>query len=113
MKPLHTTTHDTPAGPVIRIGGVLDYDTAPELRSRLSALVLRSGDRLVLDLTALEFCDSSGIAAFLAARNHAQAAGADVGLDAVPEKTLRLLRVMGLDEVFGASARRPGSPREA
>ncbi|MEU1124643.1 STAS domain-containing protein [Streptomyces sp. NPDC005899] len=100
MSPLQIITRDAVTGPVLEIVGELDYDTAAELRERLAAVTLRPGQRLVLDLGSMRFCDSSGIAALIAARNHAQAHRADVALAAVPAHTLRVLRVVGLDQVF-------------
>ncbi len=66
----------------------------------------------------MEFCDSSGLGALIAAHNHAQAAGADIALAAVPATTLRILRIVGLDQVFpvhsdsdSADRARPAGPR--
>ncbi|MDQ1033824.1 anti-sigma B factor antagonist [Streptomyces sp. V3I8] len=100
MSPLTVTVREAATGPVLEVAGELDYDTAGELRERLAALTLRPGRRLVLDLTAMEFCDSSGIAALIAARNAALAADADIALAGVPDNTLRVLRVVGLDQIF-------------
>jgi anti-anti-sigma regulatory factor len=46
------------------------------------------------------FCDSSGLAALIAARSHAHGAQADIALAAVPPHTLRVLRIVGLDQIF-------------
>ncbi|MEU5899525.1 MULTISPECIES: STAS domain-containing protein [Streptomyces] len=112
MSPLKIITGDSATGPVLEIIGDLDHHTAPELRDKLPTVGLRPGGRLVLDLTAMHFCDSSGITALLAARHHAQAAGADIALAAVPANTLRILRIVGLDQIFAlhddvAAATRP------
>ncbi|MEV5343892.1 STAS domain-containing protein [Streptomyces sp. NPDC052676] len=100
MSPLKITARDALTGPVLKIIGDLDYSTAPELRAQLSVLALQPGQRLVLDLADMEFCDSSGITALIAARNHAQAAQADVALAGVPPHTLRVLSIVGLDQIF-------------
>ncbi|MFJ9742953.1 STAS domain-containing protein [Streptomyces sp. NPDC101166] len=100
MSPLKITTRDAATGPVLEISGELDYANAAELRDLLPTLPLRAGQRLVVDLGGMEFCDSSGITALIAARNHAQAAQADIALAAVPANTLRVLRMVGLDQVF-------------
>ncbi|KJY16586.1 MULTISPECIES: STAS domain-containing protein [unclassified Streptomyces] len=100
MSPLNIEVRDAPIGPVLEVIGELDYDTSAELRHLVAALPLKPGQRLVLDLARMEFCDSSGISALIAARNHAQSAGADIALAAVPANTLRVLRVVGLDQVF-------------
>ncbi|MGW3357516.1 STAS domain-containing protein [Streptomyces bungoensis] len=100
MSPLTITTRDASTGPVLEIAGELDYANADELRERLTTLALRPGQRLVLDLSGMEFCDSSGITALINARNHAHAAQADIALAAVPAHTLRVLRIVGLDQIF-------------
>ncbi|MFJ5997289.1 STAS domain-containing protein [Streptomyces sp. NPDC092370] len=100
MKPLTVRQRATATGPVLYVTGDLDYDQAPELRGSLGRLSLAPGQCLVLDLAGLEFCDSSGITALLAARQHALAAGADVVLAAVPSNLLRVLTLVGLDQVF-------------
>ncbi|MFF1546374.1 STAS domain-containing protein [Streptomyces sp. NPDC058291] len=100
MSPLKITTRDATTGPVLEIIGELDYQHAAELTDLLATITLDPGQRLVLDLARMEFCDSSGISALIAARNLAHAARADVALAAVPAHTLRVLRVVGLDQIF-------------
>ncbi|MEU3856563.1 STAS domain-containing protein [Streptomyces sp. NPDC028722] len=100
MSPLKITIRDAATGPVLEISGDLDYGTATELRELLPTLTLPAGRRLVLDLAGMTFCDSSGITALIAAHNHALAADADLALAAVPAHTLRILRIVGLDQVF-------------
>ncbi|OEJ93377.1 STAS domain-containing protein [Streptomyces thermolilacinus] len=104
MSQLRITTHDTATGPVLAVSGELDYTSAPELRALVAGVTLRPGQRLVLDLRGMEFCDSSGITAMIAARGHALDAGADIALAAVPPHTLRVLRLVGLDQVFTVQA---------
>ncbi|MET9844827.1 STAS domain-containing protein [Streptomyces ossamyceticus] len=87
-------------GPVLEIIGELDYSNATRLRELLLTLTLRPGQRLFLDLAGLTFCDASGITALIAARGHAHAAQADIALAAVPAHTLRILRLVGLDQIF-------------
>lgn len=101
MNELTLTTRTTATGTVVlNLLGELDFYTAPQLREALAALALETGQRLVLDLGALTFCDSSGISMLIGARNHALAAGADIALAAVPARVLRIFTVVGLDQVF-------------
>ncbi|MGW2787473.1 STAS domain-containing protein [Streptomyces populi] len=100
MSPLKITTRDAATGPVLEISGELDYDSAPGLRELIPTVTLRPGQRLTLDLGGMEFCDSSGLSALIAAHNHAHAARADIALAAVPAHTLRTLRIVGLDQIF-------------
>ncbi|WP_329145563.1 STAS domain-containing protein [Streptomyces sp. NBC_01456] len=100
MSPLKITTRDAATGPVVEIFGDLDHASAAALRALIPTIALQPGQRLVLDLSGMEFCDSSGITALLAARNRTQAAQADIALAAVPANTLRVLRLVGLDQIF-------------
>ncbi|MER6401804.1 MULTISPECIES: STAS domain-containing protein [unclassified Kitasatospora] len=100
MNPLNITHRDAPTGPALQVVGDLDYEHAPTLRARVEYLALRPGQCLVIDLSGVEFCDSSGITALLAARRHTQAAGAELTLTAVPENTLRILAITGLTQIF-------------
>ncbi|MFJ1967719.1 STAS domain-containing protein [Streptomyces sp. NPDC087903] len=105
-SPLNIASRDAAAGPVLEIAGALDYAHATALREHVSRCALDPGQCLTLDLAGMDFCDSTGITALIAARNHALAAGADIALTAVPPNTLRVLRIVGLDQIFTI---RPGT----
>ncbi|SDJ42746.1 STAS domain-containing protein [Nonomuraea jiangxiensis] len=100
MFPLQITRRDSATGPVLYVTGDLDHHYAPVLRDQVERLDVKAGQCLVIDLAGLEFCDSSGITALLAARQFAQAAGADFALAAVPDNTLRILTIVGLHRIF-------------
>ena len=100
MKPLTIVSSRTPAGPLLEGAGDLDPSNAHQLRKAAVGAVVSSGLMLVMDLGELGFCDSSGITALIAVRNHVVAAGAGLILVAVPEALRRLLHLTGLDQVF-------------
>ncbi|WP_406091568.1 STAS domain-containing protein [Streptomyces sp. NBC_01013] len=100
MSRLTITARDAATGPVLEIAGDLDHSTAPELRRVVDRLPVTGGQLLVLDMADVQFCDSSGISALLAARNLAMEKGGDIALAAVPANTARILRIIGLDRVF-------------
>ncbi len=100
MSALTITIRDATTGPVLELAGDLDYDQAPRLRQALETLAMQPAQRLVMDLTGIQFCDSSGITVLIVARNLAVAARADIALAGVPDNTLRILRIVGLDQIF-------------
>ncbi|MFE7169734.1 STAS domain-containing protein [Streptomyces sp. NPDC057616] len=100
MSHLAIHTRITTAGPVMELAGELDYDNYTQVRDLLPDLALRAGQQLVIDLTGITFCDSSGITALIAARNHALAAQASIVLTAVPHRIGRIFSMVGLDQVF-------------
>ncbi|MFJ3714394.1 STAS domain-containing protein [Streptomyces sp. NPDC090057] len=100
MTPLNITHRDATAGPVLYVAGELDHAQAAMLRQELDSLTLRPGQCLDIDLSGLEFCDSTGITVLLSARQQAEAADAGIVLTAVPPHLLRILTIVGLDQVF-------------
>ncbi len=94
------TTRLTPTGVVLHFVGQLDAATTPKALHAIGDLVLRDGQHVVVDLSELDFCDSSGISALIAARNTALAADAAIALVAVPRRLARTFALIGLDRVF-------------
>ncbi|AGL17332.1 STAS domain-containing protein [Actinoplanes sp. N902-109] len=81
---------------VVTVRGNLDLDSAPVLRTTLGQVLDRPVPRIVVDLSGVEFCDSTGLSSFVVAHNRARAAGGWVRL-ASPSGWLReLLDTVGL-----------------
>jgi anti-sigma B factor antagonist len=85
----------------IAVAGELDLASAPQLEEALLPR-LRAGADVVLDLTALEFMDSTGVrvivAAHLAAQEHA---GRFALVRTAPEGAVaRVLEISGLDSML-------------
>ncbi|MFJ8962345.1 STAS domain-containing protein [Lentzea sp. NPDC102401] len=91
---------DTQAGPVLELAGDLDDATAPLALQAVKALTPRAGQQVVVDLTELRFCDSSGISTLIAAHNLAHAADAGIALAGVPRHLARALALVGLGGFF-------------
>ncbi|KRV50043.1 anti-anti-sigma factor [Wenjunlia vitaminophila] len=53
---------------VLRIEGDMDLVSSPAVRQRVHAAVAKGERRVVLDLTGVTFCDSSGIGVLIASR---------------------------------------------
>jgi anti-anti-sigma factor len=90
------------AGPqgclVVQICGELDIATAPELREQLLAILNRqTTSRLILDLSKLEFMDSSGVAVLIDTDRRARLLGGSVALVAPQRSVSRVLQICGVD----------------
>jgi anti-sigma B factor antagonist len=82
----------------VAVAGDLDLHTAPDLCRRLTA---RRGQRVVVDLSKLGFCDSCGLRALMGEAREAQFAGGRVSFVAPTEgSVLRLLELTGLVETL-------------
>ncbi|MCX2180940.1 MULTISPECIES: STAS domain-containing protein [unclassified Streptomyces] len=60
---------------VLRISGELDLVTSPLIRRRLHEAVAGGRHDVVLDLSAVRFCDSSGVGVLVAARRLMRSCG--------------------------------------
>ena len=100
MLPLTLQARTTGTGPLIEVGGALDFETAQDFHDLLPTLALLPGQQLSLDLGAVEFFDSSGVRALLAARSRAIGEQADLALLAVPGHVARVLDALGLQGSF-------------
>jgi anti-sigma B factor antagonist len=80
----------------ITVGGELDLANAPALRAALES-ELSVGKRVLLDLSAVTFIDSSGLAAIVQASNGARDADAQLELAAeMCQQARRLMELTGV-----------------
>jgi anti-sigma B factor antagonist len=83
---------------IVQICGELDISTSPDLRERLLAILNRGTmRRLILDLSRLEFMDSSGVAVLVNTERRARLLGRSVVLVAPQRPVWRVLEICGLD----------------
>jgi anti-anti-sigma factor len=78
----------------------LDVSVSPELKGEFILLCRPALKTLVIDLTAVEFCDSSGLSALLIADRQMRQHSGEIKLAGVHKKVLALLKISQLDKVF-------------
>lgn len=86
---------------VVAVSGEIDLYTAPRLHSELAAAVMGEGQpRVVVDMTGVEFCDSTGMNVLLAALRRVRERGGELVLAAPRPAVRKILQVTGLESVF-------------
>ncbi|MFG1954485.1 STAS domain-containing protein [Micromonospora sp. NPDC048830] len=88
-------------GACLHLAGELDMSSAPELNDAIDRLAAEGERHLLVDLSALTFCDSTGIAAFVRGDNRAAARGGWLRVTGATGRVERVLRITGLAEVLG------------
>lgn len=78
----------------------LDSSVSPELKGEFLVLCGPAMKNLVVDLTEVEFCDSSGLGALLIAERKMRENGGMVKLVGLQKKVLNLIRISRLDRAF-------------
>ncbi|WP_459754554.1 STAS domain-containing protein [Streptomyces sennicomposti] len=103
-------------GIILCVAGDLDHHTGPLLEQALSAIPLRPGTGLILEVADLEYCDSTGLTLMIKASHRARAADCSFSLAGPREDLMRVLALTGLDAFFtihADSAQAVGSLRPA
>ena len=79
----------------------LDASISPELKAEFLLLCKpKVSDKLIVDMTEVQFCDSSGLSALLIADRAMREHGGKVHLAHVHKKVLDLMKISQLDRVF-------------
>ncbi|RAJ38383.1 anti-sigma B factor antagonist [Kitasatospora sp. SolWspMP-SS2h] len=85
---------------VLRADGELDQHTAPELTRLVEEATFGPDNPVVIDLSGLTYCDSTGITTFVVAYNLARDTGAPFVLVGPNSDLMRVFRIVGLDQLF-------------
>jgi anti-sigma B factor antagonist len=86
--------------PVFELSGSLDIATSPTVRASLLEASARGDHRLIVDLTNVEFLDSTGLGALIGAQRRAREFGGELRLVVKEGQIVRLLRITGLLKIF-------------
>ncbi|HEX6472928.1 MAG TPA: STAS domain-containing protein [Streptosporangiaceae bacterium] len=96
MQHLQLTTQEVGGHAVLRLKGELDIATVDDLRDDLRKARQFYGERIILDLTELEFMDSQGLSVIVTCHKAVTAAGGSLGLVAPRPIVRRTLEITGL-----------------
>lgn len=85
---------------VLTTTGRLNLTSAAGLRAQLTDLIAAGNTRIVVDLSATDAIDSSGIGALIAALKAARVAGGDLRIAAPNEQIRSVLKLTNLSRVL-------------
>jgi len=84
---------------LLEVFGELDLATAPRLCALLDAARTQRVKRLVVDLTGVDFCDSTGLRALMGASTELRVGGGRLAVAVLPGGTVsRLFEMTGIRE---------------
>jgi anti-sigma B factor antagonist len=85
---------------IVEVRGEVDVHSAPQLKDRLTEVIDAGHASVIVDLSWLQFIDSTGLGALVAAYNHATAKNTSFRLVCKAERLLKVFRITGLHEVL-------------
>jgi anti-anti-sigma factor len=97
-KPFELRTEHDHGAPRLVVSGELDLATAEELEYQLKQLESSEPGLLVLDLRELDFMDSTGLRAVIAADSRARERGARLVVVRAPDEVDRVFRLTRMDQ---------------
>jgi anti-sigma B factor antagonist len=82
--------------------GEIDLYTAPRLQSELAEVIanVAPASRIVVDMSGVEFCDSTGMNILLSCLRQVRERGGELELAAPRPAVMKILQVTALDSVF-------------
>jgi phospholipid transport system transporter-binding protein len=90
---------------VLRLTGVLDFRSGPQLRVSGQKLIRASqASKLLLDCTAVDKSSSVGVALLLAFMRDAAAAGKSLVMSGLPSDMQQIAQVSGLEDLLPLQA---------
>jgi anti-anti-sigma factor len=94
------TLHPRPGAAIVRVRGVVDLVTAPQLADELNALCRTPLHQVLVDLSGAGFLSARGITVLLGLERHCREASIELSLVSSPV-IRRTLERLGLAELFG------------
>lgn len=88
---------------VVAFSGDVDLESSPAARQVLLNTVGKSS-AVIVDLSGVDYIDSSGIASLVEGFQASKSAGNDFSLASVSDSALRVLQLARLDKVFAIHA---------
>ncbi len=85
---------------VFELKGEVDLYSAPTLKQAVYDAIDNGRTKLVLDLDALEFMDSTGLGILVASLKRLSTEGGQLKLVCTRDSILKLFEITGLDKVF-------------
>ncbi|MER5876572.1 MULTISPECIES: STAS domain-containing protein [unclassified Streptomyces] len=97
-----TVTRHTHAGgaTVLTVAGELDHHTAPDLARVITETPFSADVPLLMEISELTYCDSTGLTVFVSAYDRALKASSRLLLVGMTADMMHLFRIVGLDQLF-------------
>jgi len=85
---------------VLPLEGEIDLHVSPRVAASLGAMIDQKPERLVVDLSAVSYIDSSGLAVLIEGMQNVEAYGGKFVLAGLQEKVRPIFEMARLDQVF-------------
>jgi anti-sigma B factor antagonist len=88
------------AATTLTVRGSLDINTAPQLAEEIDRIVAGKPGQVLVDLSALDLIDSSGVAALVKLYKGVRGVGGAVTISGARDQPLSIFKLLKMDKVF-------------
>jgi anti-sigma B factor antagonist len=85
---------------VVTVAGDIDMARSKAFQAALTGLVDENPQRIVVDLSGVEYMDSSGVASLVKLHTQTKKIGASMGLAQVGRRVMSIFEIMRLNQLF-------------
>jgi anti-sigma B factor antagonist len=97
MKLLEAGVVDRPEYRILVLEGEIDASVKDQLQAQIIDLIDQRRTPLLVDMTGVKFCDSTGLTVAISARRHAAASGSRLAFCGMSKRVGEVFRVTGVD----------------
>ena len=84
----------------LTLKGSLDINTAPQLGEEVDRIVAKKPQKVVVDLSALDLIDSSGVAALVKLYQGVRGINGTINIVGARDQPLAIFKLLRMDKVF-------------
>jgi len=92
----------------IKVTGEIDAYTAPQLREKLFPMSEKEGVKMVVDLSEVNYMDSTGLGVFVGVFKNVRAHSGEFKIVGVSERLERLFEITGLADIIDINSQIEG-----
>ena len=85
---------------IIELSGNIDFQRVEELKKFIFKLVKNNAPSIIIDLSQIEYIDSSGLVLFVTVQKTMNKYGGKIGLLNLKKETIELLKLATIDTIF-------------
>lgn len=90
----------TPTTGILALEGEIDLHRSPEIKETLQPLIEQKFPRILIDMSGVQYIDSSGLAVFIEALQRVLGYGGKLGLFGLRDSVRSIFEIARLDQVF-------------
>lgn len=106
---LQLGSYEYESATVVHVAGELDALSAPELDEYMEIIAAQEPSVVVLDLSGVDFMDSSGLGMCIKSRKRVRDAGGDMLLVVTTPRVMRVLEITGLNQSIPVASSVPAA----